>query len=85
MKNEELDITNHTSRITGHGLPMTDHASQITPKVAIIILNWNGWKDIIECLESLYQITYPNYDAIFEYLLSEKEIIYIYTFNIVKR
>lgn len=34
------------------------------PKVAIIILNWNGWKDTIECLESLYQITYPNYDVI---------------------
>jgi len=33
-------------------------------KVTIIILNWNGWKDTIECLESLYQITYPNYDAI---------------------
>ena len=34
------------------------------PKVAIIILNWNGWEDTIECLESLYQITYPNYDVI---------------------
>ncbi len=35
-----------------------------TPKVAIILLNWNGWKDTIECLESLYQINYPNYDVI---------------------
>lgn len=34
------------------------------PKVSIIILNWNGWKDAIECLESLYQITYPNYEVI---------------------
>ena len=34
------------------------------PKVAIIILNWNGWKDTIECLESLYQIDYPNYCVI---------------------
>lgn len=34
------------------------------PKVSIIILNWNGWKDTIECLESLYQIDYPNYDVI---------------------
>ncbi|MEN4018358.1 MAG: glycosyltransferase family 2 protein [Methanobacterium sp.] len=34
------------------------------PKVSIIILNWNGWKDSIECLESLYQINYPNYNAI---------------------
>jgi len=33
-------------------------------KVSIIILNWNGWKDTVECLESLYQITYPNYDVI---------------------
>lgn len=31
------------------------------PKVAIIILNWNGWKDTIECLESLSKITYSNY------------------------
>jgi GT2 family glycosyltransferase len=34
------------------------------PQVSIIILNWNGWKDTIECLESVYQITYPNYDVI---------------------
>lgn len=33
-------------------------------KVSIIILNWNGWKDTIECLESLYQIDYPNYEVI---------------------
>jgi GT2 family glycosyltransferase len=34
------------------------------PKVFVIILNWNGWKDTIECLESLYRISYPNYDVI---------------------
>jgi GT2 family glycosyltransferase len=33
-------------------------------KVSIIIINWNGWEDTIECLESLYQIKYPNYDVI---------------------
>ncbi len=33
----------------------------LQPKIAIIILNWNGWEDTIECLESLYQITYKNY------------------------
>lgn len=36
----------------------------MNPKVAIIILNWNGWEDTIECLESLYRITYPNYDVV---------------------
>jgi len=34
------------------------------PKVAIIILNWNGWKDTIECLESVFRIDYPNYQVI---------------------
>jgi GT2 family glycosyltransferase len=34
------------------------------PKVSIIILNWNGWEDTIECLESLYQINYPDYDVV---------------------
>ncbi len=36
----------------------------MNPKVAIIILNWNGWEDTIECLESVYQIAYPLYDVI---------------------
>ena len=34
------------------------------PKVSIIILNWNGLEDTIECLESLKRITYRNYDVI---------------------
>lgn len=34
------------------------------PKVSIIILNYNGWKDTIECLESLKKITYPNYEVL---------------------
>jgi GT2 family glycosyltransferase len=33
-------------------------------KVAIIILNWNGWKDTMECLESVFRIDYPNYQVI---------------------
>jgi len=36
----------------------------MNPSVSIIILNWNGWKDTLECLESLYQIDYPNYQVI---------------------
>lgn len=31
------------------------------PLVAISILNWNGWKDTLECLESVLQLDYPNY------------------------
>lgn len=33
-------------------------------KVAIIVLNWNGWEDTLECLESLFQINYQYYDLI---------------------
>src|SRR4030043_1371036 len=32
------------------------------PKVAIILLNYNGLADTIECLESLEKVTYPNYE-----------------------
>lgn len=32
----------------------------MNPKVTIIILNWNGKEDTIECLGSLKHITYPN-------------------------
>jgi GT2 family glycosyltransferase len=34
------------------------------PKVSIILINWNGWEDTVECLESLYQINYSNYNVI---------------------
>lgn len=36
----------------------------MNPEVALIILNWNGWEDTIECLESLYQNKYPNYHVV---------------------
>ncbi|MFZ0964142.1 MAG: glycosyltransferase family 2 protein [Terriglobia bacterium] len=31
------------------------------PRVLISILNWNGWKDILECLESIRKLNYSNY------------------------
>jgi GT2 family glycosyltransferase len=34
------------------------------PSVAIIILNWNGFDDTVECLRSLRQITYGNYKIV---------------------
>jgi GT2 family glycosyltransferase len=36
----------------------------IYPRVSVIILNWNGWMDTVECLESLFQINYPNFDVV---------------------
>jgi GT2 family glycosyltransferase len=34
------------------------------PKVSIIILNWNGSQDTLECMESLTKISYNNYEII---------------------
>lgn len=45
------------------------------PEVSIIILNWNGWRDTIECLESLYGITYPNYVVVVVDNRSEDESV----------
>jgi GT2 family glycosyltransferase len=33
----------------------------MTPKVSIIILNWNGWRDTVDCVESVLKATYPNF------------------------
>jgi len=35
-----------------------------SPRVSIIVLNWNGWKDTVECLRSLGKIAYPNYEVV---------------------
>jgi GT2 family glycosyltransferase len=34
------------------------------PKVFIIILNWNGLRDTLECLKSVYGLGYPNFEVI---------------------
>ena len=36
----------------------------MNPKIAVVILNWNGSEDTLECLESLRQIDYSNYNII---------------------
>jgi hypothetical protein len=34
------------------------------PAVAIVIVNWNGWADTIECLESVLRSDYPDFRVI---------------------
>jgi len=34
------------------------------PSAAIIILNWNGFDDTVECLQSLRQVTYTHYKVV---------------------
>jgi len=33
-------------------------------KVYIIILNWHGWQDTIECLESVFRLDYPEFRTV---------------------
>jgi GT2 family glycosyltransferase len=33
-------------------------------RVYLVVVNWNGWMDTIECLESLFRLEYPNYRVI---------------------
>ena len=32
----------------------------VKPVISIIILNWNNWKDTLECLNSVFQMNYPS-------------------------
>ena len=41
-----------------------ERSEKVTAKVSIIILNWNKYEETIECLDSLRNITYPNYNII---------------------
>ena len=34
------------------------------PKVSIILVNWNNLIDTIDCLNSLKNVTYPNYEIV---------------------
>jgi GT2 family glycosyltransferase/2-polyprenyl-3-methyl-5-hydroxy-6-metoxy-1,4-benzoquinol methylase len=34
------------------------------PKVAVVVLNWNGQRDTVECIESLRELEYKDYDII---------------------
>lgn len=37
---------------------------QKLPEVAIILVNWNGREDTLECLESIYRMDYPNFRVV---------------------
>lgn len=34
------------------------------PRVAIVVLNWQGWPDTVECLESLQRLDYPDFTVV---------------------
>ena len=36
----------------------------MNPHIYIVILNWNGWRDTIECLESVFRLKYPLFKVV---------------------
>jgi GT2 family glycosyltransferase len=36
----------------------------LTDPVCIIVVNWNGWRNTLECLESLFRLDYGNYEIV---------------------
>jgi len=43
---------------------MTNEMNKPFPKVAIILLNYNNYRDTFNCLDSLKELTYSNYETI---------------------
>ena len=33
----------------------------VSPRVEILLLNWNGWRDTVACLESVFALDYPDF------------------------
>jgi GT2 family glycosyltransferase len=33
------------------------------PRVAVVLVNWNGWADCVECLDALFACDYPAFDV----------------------
>lgn len=53
MSASELDLWKSNAAETGS-----------EPSVGIVVLNWNGKQDTLECLDSLAHLTYPRYEVI---------------------
>jgi GT2 family glycosyltransferase len=41
-----------------------NHLQRPAERVYVIVLNWNGWRDTIECLESVFRLDYPDYKVV---------------------
>lgn len=43
---------------------MIESHNSTRPHVYVVLLNWNGWRDTIECLESLFRLDHPRVTVI---------------------
>lgn len=47
-----------------HGTGATVRARKSAGRAYVVLVNWNGWADTIECLESLERLTYPDFRVV---------------------
>jgi GT2 family glycosyltransferase len=58
LKGRDMEVAIATNGVT------TSSAASKTPKVSIVVLNWNGYEVTRECLASLSAIDYPNREIV---------------------
>jgi GT2 family glycosyltransferase len=58
-----LDLADSYSDHRASGMPIAQSDGQ-QPCVYVVLLNWNGWKDTVECIESLRCMQYRNWRAV---------------------
>ncbi|MFA6512074.1 MAG: glycosyltransferase family 2 protein [Patescibacteria group bacterium] len=44
-------------------MPPFHESEKAHPRVSIVVLNWNGFQDTCECVDSLRALTYPNFEV----------------------
>lgn len=64
MPDKYSDINPSRQRETRELAPFAPTAAQLQPLVYIVILNWNGWQDTLECVRSLRRMKYQNWHAV---------------------
>lgn len=58
MRAEERDSRPHTATRSVQAL------EEVAPVVYVVLLNWNGWRDTIECLESVFRLEGQRFVAV---------------------
>ncbi len=58
---ESMKFNPHYLTDKGGNIQVTEYTQTDTPSVQIVILNWNGKEDTIQCLDSLKSLSYPRY------------------------
>lgn len=53
-----MSMSGYNKAVSAKGFEIASMVSD-SPSVACVILNWNGWRDSIECLAAIFEVNYP--------------------------